>query len=103
MSEPELYKSELLRRVAKWLFDEGLEITEIRDRLRIEIGRPKLDTRTVKKMLKLARLSGVVRIEYPPVLENQMESQLREAHPHLQKVIVVPASVLFEISPPLDI
>jgi DNA-binding transcriptional regulator LsrR (DeoR family) len=90
MSEPELYKSELLRRVAKWLYDEGLEITEIRDRLRIEIGRPKLDTRTVKKMLKLARSSGVVRIEYPPVLENQMESQLREIHPHLQKVIVMP-------------
>ena len=89
MSKREVFEIEQLRKVARWFYDEGVEKKVIRQRLEIETGR-KVEIRRVTVMLKQARDRGVVRIDYPPVLENQLENQLKDRFPHLQKVIVVP-------------
>lgn len=90
MTEQELYEPAVLKKAAKLFYDGGRDIAQVRDQLRRDLKRPKLDGRTVRKMLERARATGVVRIEYPAVLESQIETALKDKHPHLRKIIIVP-------------
>jgi DNA-binding transcriptional regulator LsrR (DeoR family) len=90
VSDPELYRIDRLHKVAKAFYDDGRSIPSIRDELRIEMGRPKLDKRTVAKMVQKARQDGIVVIEFPENVsqERHLENKLQSSYPHLHRVIV---------------